>query len=93
MFYVAMTRAKQFLHVFSVIRLHGKEMELSRFVGELALGNAELLPGTHVMHKTFGKGIVVAQDGEKVRIYFASCDAEKLFQLDVCRKNNVLTLE
>ena len=35
MFYVAMTRAKKYLHVFSVIRLHGKEMELSRFVREM----------------------------------------------------------
>lgn len=93
MYYVAMTRAKQFLHVFSVIRLHGKEMELSRFVGEMALGTSELAPGTHVIHKTFGKGIVIAQEGEKVRIYFDSCGAERLFQLDICRKNNVLTLE
>lgn len=35
MYYVAMTRAKQYLHVFSVVRHHGKEMELSRFVGEM----------------------------------------------------------
>ena len=35
MFYVALTRAKQYLHVFSVVRLHGKEMEESRFVKEM----------------------------------------------------------
>ncbi len=35
MFYVAMTRAKQYLHVFSVVRLHGKEMEESRFIKEM----------------------------------------------------------
>ncbi len=93
MFYVAMTRAKQYLHVFSVMRLHGREMDLSRFVGEMALGASELLPGTHVIHKTFGKGIVVEQEGEKVRIYFDSCGAERLLQLDICRKNHVLVLE
>ena len=38
MFYVAMTRAKRYLHIFSVVRLHGKEMEQSRFIGEMALG-------------------------------------------------------
>ncbi len=37
MFYVALTRAKQYLHVFSVVRLHGKEMEESRFVKEMLL--------------------------------------------------------
>jgi len=35
MFYVALTRARQYLHVFSVARLHGKEMEESRFVKEI----------------------------------------------------------
>lgn len=93
MYYVAMTRAKRYLHVFSVVRLHGKEMELSRFVGEMALGAQELLPGTHVIHATYGKGIVVAQDGERVRIYFDSLSGERLFHLDVCRKNNALKIE
>ncbi len=92
MYYVAMTRAKQHLYVFSVIRHHGKEMELSRFVGEMALTAEELLPGTHVTHKTYGKGIVVAGDGERVRIYFDSLEGEKLFQLEACKKNNVLKL-
>jgi len=35
MFYVALTRAKQYLYVFSAVRLHGKEMEESRFVKEM----------------------------------------------------------
>ena len=93
MYYVAITRAKQYLHVFSVVRLHGKEMELSRFVGEMALTAEELLPGTHVTHVTFGKGIVVATDGERVRIYFPALDTEKVFHFDICRKNNVLKTE
>ena len=93
MYYVAMTRAKQYLHVFSVLRLHGKEMELSRFVGEMAISAEELLPGVHVIHATYGKGIVVAQDKERIRIYFDSLQGERLFHLDVCRKNNVLLPE
>lgn len=93
MYYVAMTRAKQYLHVFSVVRLHGKEMDLSRFVGEMALPATELLPGTHVVHKTFGKGMVIAQNGERVRIYFDSLEAERLLNVDVCRKNNMLKIE
>ena len=92
MYYVAMTRAKQYLHVFSVVRLHGKEMELSRFVGEMALNEDELQPGTHVVHVSYGKGIVVAKDRERVRIYFDSVDGERLFHVDVCRKNNVLKI-
>lgn len=93
MYYVAMTRAKQYLHVFSVVRFHGKEMELSRFVGEMFLAPEELLPGTHVTHVTFGKGIVISTDKEKIRIYFPSLETEKVFRVDVCRKNNVLKNE
>ena len=37
MFYVALTRAKQYLHVFSVVRLHGKEMDESRFIKEMQM--------------------------------------------------------
>ena len=92
MYYVAMTRAKQYLHVFSVVRLHGKEMELSRFVGEMALTNEELLPGTHVIHASFGEGIVIARDGERIRIYFDDLSQEKVLHLETCRKNNVLKL-
>jgi len=93
MYYVAMTRAKDFLHVFSVVHHHGKELEPSRFLGEMALPSEELLPGTHVVHATYGKGIVVAQDKERVRIYFDSLSEERLFHLDICRRNNVLRLE
>ena len=93
MYYVAMTRAKQYLHVFSVVRHHGKEMELSRFVGEMALSMEELQPGTHVVHANYGKGIVVDRDKERVRIYFDSLSGERLFHIDVCRKNNVLRME
>lgn len=93
MYYVAMTRAKQHLHVFSVIRLHGKEMELSRFVGEMSLSAEELQPGVHVVHNIYGKGIVVDLQGERIRIYFESLQEERLFHLDVCRKNNVLKPE
>ena len=93
MYYVAMTRAKQYLHVFYVIRLHGKEMEPSRFVGEMSVSARELLPGTHVTHNVYGKGVVVATDKERVRIYFSSLDGERLFHLETCRKNNALKIE
>ena len=93
MYYVAMTRAKQYLHVFSVRRLHGKEMEVSRFAGEMELSVQELLPGTRVVHATYGAGVVVAQEGERIRIQFDSPPKEMLFQLEVCRTNHILRLE
>lgn len=93
MYYVAMTRAKQYLHIFSVLRLHGKEMELSRFVGEMSLTIQELKPGTHVVHASYGKGVVTSVDKERAHIYFDSISGEKLFQLEVCKKRSILTIE
>lgn len=93
MYYVAMTRAKQYLHICSVLRLHGKEMELSRFVGEMSLTIQELKPGTHVVHASYGKGVVTSVDKERARIYFDSLSGEKLFQLEVCKKRSILTIE
>ena len=66
---------------------------MSRFVGEMALLSEELQPGTHVIHSTFGKGIVIATEKERIRIYFTSLDAEKVLNFDVCRKNNMLKIE
>lgn len=93
MYYVAMTRAKQYLHVFSVLRHHGKEMEISRFVGEMSLSAQELKPGTRVVHVSYGKGVVTAVDKERARIYFDSISGEKLFQLEICKKRSILTIE
>ena len=38
LFYVAMTRAKELLYIFSVKKLYGKKAERSRFVEELLEG-------------------------------------------------------
>lgn len=38
MFYVGMTRAKTFLHIYSVAEIYGKPVEPSRFLGELLEG-------------------------------------------------------
>ncbi len=41
LFYVAMTRAKEKLHIYSVEELHGKQAAVSRFVRELRGGKTE----------------------------------------------------
>lgn len=93
MYYVAMTRAKQYLHIFSIFRLHGKSIEPSRFLGEMALSREKIKAGTKVVHVKFGRGTVVAQEKGQIRIYFESLKAERLLQLEVCRKNNLLQIE
>lgn len=90
MYYVAMTRAKKYLYVYSVVRLHGKELELSRFVGEMALPAQEMAPGTHLLHRMYGKGILVVQEKSRAIVYFEALGAEKVLDLEVCKKNNLI---
>ena len=93
MFYVAMTRAKQQLHIFSILRLHGKAMDVSRFVAEMRIGGETIEAGTSVVHVKFGRGTVVSQEKGQIRIYFESLKAERLLHLEMCRKNNLLRIE
>ncbi len=93
MYYVAMTRAKQYLHVFSILQLHGKTMEASRFLGEMQLSGEKIKAGTKVIHAKFGKGTVVAHEKEQIRIYFESLQAERLLQWETCKKNHLLKIE
>ncbi|MBE5950471.1 MAG: ATP-dependent helicase [Lachnospiraceae bacterium] len=90
MYYVAMTRAKKYLYVYSVVRLHGKEAELSRFVGEMAVPKAVLAPGTHLAHSLYGEGILIVQSGQKARVYFETLSEEKVLDLEHCRKHNLI---
>ena len=59
MFYVAMTRAKDKLHIYSVKERYGKKLSCSRFVGELYLSVQDLQQGTKVYHKKYGKGVIL----------------------------------
>ena len=93
MYYVAMTRAKQHLHIFSIFRLHGKLIEPSRFLGEMALSQEEIKEGTKVVHKKFGKGTVISQEKEQICVYFQALKAQRVLQLEICKKNNLLRIE
>ncbi len=93
MYYVAMTRAKQYLHVFSIFHLHGKTIEASRFLGEMNLSAEKIEAGTKVVHIKFGRGTVISQEKGQIRIYFETLKAERLLQLEVCKKNNLLKME
>lgn len=93
MYYVAMTRAKQYLHVFSILHLHGKTIEASRFLGEMRLNGEKIKAGTKVVHVKFGTGTVIAHEKEQIRIYFESLKAERLLQFEICKKNHLLKIE
>lgn len=92
LFYVAMTRAKEYLHIYSVKERYNKELACSRFVGELLLDKEKLIPGVKVEHKTYGPGEIKENKQGRLVIYFERLKKERILDLDFCVQNMLLTI-
>ncbi|MGN0505950.1 MAG: ATP-dependent helicase [Lachnospiraceae bacterium] len=90
MFYVALTRAKGRLSVFSVQQMHGKEMKVSRFVKEMRKTKQELCAGCRLRHVVYGEGTLTAREGAKLRILFDGLREEKVLDEETCFARGLL---
>lgn len=101
MFYVAATRAKTNLTIYSIEKRNKTEMTVSRFVKEMLYVNenrnrddqlhevtatTQFNKGDWVFHKTFGVGRIMTTDNEKITIVFENEGLKTLAQ-DWCTKN------
>lgn len=92
LFYVAMTRAKEHLHIYSVKKRYNKEFDPSRFVGEIFIDLDSLNPGVRVSHKTYGDGEIISNDGKRLVIYFKNIKKERILDLKFCVQNRMITI-
>ena len=92
LFYVAMTRAKEHLHIYSVKKRYNKEFDPSRFVGEIFIDLDSLNPGVRVSHKTYGDGKIISNDGKRLVIYFKNIKKERILDLKFCVQNRMITI-
>ncbi|ROR31394.1 DNA helicase-2/ATP-dependent DNA helicase PcrA [Mobilisporobacter senegalensis] len=92
MFYVAMTRARKYLHIYSVKERYNKELEISRFVGELLLDISELKTGAWIEHKMYGPGEIKQNKDGKLIIYFKNIKKERTLDLNFCVNHHMLKL-
>lgn len=90
MFYVAMTRAKDKLHIYSVKERFHKELACSRFVGELLMDQSVLRKGARVEHKMYGEGVVIENKNGKLSIKFDKIVLPKTLDIDFCIQNQLL---
>ncbi len=93
LFYVAVTRAKEYLHIYSVKERYNKELACSRFVGELLLSRDKLVPGAAVEHKTYGLGEIKSNSKGKLVIYFERLKKERTLDLEFCIQNMLLKIK
>ncbi|MCR4717401.1 MAG: ATP-dependent helicase [Lachnospiraceae bacterium] len=92
MFYVAMTRAKRHLYIYTLEKIFNKKLEPSRFVGEISFDRRSLSIGAVVEHKKFGRGVVTFQNSEKISIHFNRDDETRTFKIDYCVGNGYLKI-
>lgn len=90
MFYVAVTRAKERVHIFYVKERFNKPVSVSRFVGEMIYDISEFGQGVEVVHKKYGEGIVNKNDSGKVVIYFPKLRKELVFDIKFAVSNGII---
>ena len=90
MFYVAMTRAKKRLTIYSSAERYNKPMTVSRFVNEMLYDAEKLKENAVVYHKKYKKGIIKKCDGDKLTIYFEESKRTFVFSKSYCIGNHIL---
>lgn len=90
MFYVAVTRAKERLHIYYVKERFNKPVSVSRFVGEMMYDTDEFYNGTEVCHKKYGDGIIRKNEDGKVIIYFQRLRKEMVFDIKFAVTNGII---
>ena len=92
MFYVAMTRAKKQLFLYSVKERYNKELVVSRFVGEMTIDMDEVQKGTILIHKKYGKGRVIMKDHKKIVVQFDTLQTPRTLDIGYCITNQMIKI-
>ena len=90
MFYVAVTRAKTNLNIYYVKERYGKELQPSRFVGEILVDKEEVKEGAVIRHKVYGQGKILKVDDKKLTVKFSKIEMSKVLDLDYCIGNRLI---
>ncbi|SHI99107.1 ATP-dependent helicase [Parasporobacterium paucivorans] len=93
LFYVAVTRTKDCLHIYSPKEIHNKEMKVSRFVGEMICDFAELIPGRYIIHAKYGEGIIEQYSEGKLKVQFPGLQKPLLFDAKYAVSNNIIRIK
>lgn len=90
MFYVAVTRAKERLHVYSTKERFGKPVSVSRFIGEMLYDIEAFETGKEVVHKKYGSGVIKNSNNGKIIIYFYKLKREFVFDIKFAVSNGLI---
>lgn len=89
LFYVAVTRAKDWLYICHCRERYGKETDVSRFVEEMVSMLDELTVGQEIRHRKFGQGKITQIGDGKIKAVFAD-GKEYVFDAKFCLGNGII---
>lgn len=89
LFYVAVTRAKDWLYICHCRERYGKETDVSRFVEEMVSMLDELTVGQEIRHRKFGQGKITQIRDGKIKAVFAD-GKEYVFHAKFCLGNGII---
>lgn len=92
LFYVAMTRAKEELHICFCSERYGKETEASRFIEELRSTLDEIHAGSLIQHRKYGQGVVKRVAEGKIVAYFLHSQKEMVFDGKTCMSKGIIKI-
>ena len=90
MFYVAVTRAKRRLYIYSTEERFNKPVSVSRFAAEMQIDLEGITVGGAVVHKKYGEGIIRRMEEGKIVIYFGKLRKELVFDMKYAFSNNII---
>lgn len=93
MFYVAMTRAKEHLHILYSKNRYNKELQPSRFVGELKMDKKALSDNNIIIHKRYGKCKIIKNDGKKLSVTCLATGKNYVLDIEFCISNQMIDID
>jgi len=93
MFYVAVTRAKTYLHIYYSKDRFGKEMQPSRYVGEALVDRESIQEGVQIKHKVYGAGKIVRADEKRITVKFSNMVVSKILDIEYCVSNRLIEIK
>lgn len=90
LFYVAVTRAKERLHIYSVKERYRKPVAVSRFVGEMLIDMEAIKEGAEVIHNKYGSGTIRKVTDGKMAVFFPKLRKEMTFDIKFVLANQII---
>ena len=93
LFYVALTRAKENIHVYTIKEKHAKPLSASRFIGEMRFDTQLLVEGAYIIHRRYGEGKIKKINCGKMDIYFPKLKKLMTFDIKFAISNGIVSMK